>query len=264
VKSAESIGTMSDEDRGHASQRGTPSRFRRNAAINLGVVVAFALAYFLWPGFGAGTRHVIALLGRGDVERLRAYLLSFGAWAPALSTAVMLLQAIVAPLPAFVVAMVNGLLFGAFWGSLLTWSTAVVGSVVCFYIARGLGRPAAERFGTKRAIRRVDDFFRRYGTASVLIARLIPLMSFSAVSYFAGLTSMSLRAYLAATAVGILPATVLFCVLGGQMTDWYRFGLYAVIGVVGLVLLGLLVRWLADERLRRKERANSPGQGGDR
>ena len=110
----------------------------------------------------------------------------------------------------------------------------------------------------------LSEFFRRYGTASVLIARLIPLMSFSAVSYFAGLTSMSLRAYLIATAIGILPATVLFCVLGGQMTHWYRFGLCAVIGVVGLVLLGLLVRRLADERLRRKEKANSPGRAGDR
>lgn len=43
-----------------------------------------------------------ALLGRRDVSGLRDYILSIGLWAPVVSALLMVLQALVAPLPAFV------------------------------------------------------------------------------------------------------------------------------------------------------------------
>ncbi len=58
-----------------------------------------------------------ALLGRGDVSGLRDYILSFGLWAPVISALLMVLQALVAPLPAFVLTFANGLAFGTFWGA---------------------------------------------------------------------------------------------------------------------------------------------------
>ena len=68
--------------------------------------------------------------------------------------------------------------------------TYMVGAALCFWIARVVGREAVEKLAGKNGIRQMEEFFQRHGTQSVLIARLLPFVSFDWVSYFAGLTSM--------------------------------------------------------------------------
>jgi uncharacterized membrane protein YdjX (TVP38/TMEM64 family) len=82
-----------------------------------------------------------------------------------------------------VVTFTNGLLFGWVWGALLSWSSAMVGAALCFWTARALGRPMVERLvGGTRALETSDLFVARHGTRSVLIARLLPFVSFDVVS----------------------------------------------------------------------------------
>ena len=183
---------------GKESVQPDTSRFHLwlNLSVLVVLVLAFTLAYYLWPAFGSGVRYVTIALVHGDIEGFKNYLLSFGVWAPIIAGLVMIFQAVVAPLPAFIPALVNGLLFGVLWGTLLTWSTSLIGASICFYIARSLGRPAVERMVSRRAMGTVDRFFERHGNNSVLIARLIPLLSFSAISYVSGVTSISFRGYL--------------------------------------------------------------------
>jgi uncharacterized membrane protein YdjX (TVP38/TMEM64 family) len=238
----------------------TRFHFWLNLSILAGLALALVLLYYLWPDFGWGVRHITSEIVHGDLEGLKVYLLSFGAWAPVIAGLVMVFQAVVAPLPAFVPALANGLLFGAFWGTLLTWSTSLVGGLICFYIARSLGRPAVEKLVSRRAMNSVDRFFKRYGNNSVLIARLIPLFSFSAISYVSGVTSISFWGYFWATAVGILPGTIVFCVLGNNMTDLVRFIWYAVTGVAALLVLGFSVRRAFNKRLENRAR-RGPLQG---
>lgn len=232
--------------------------FWLNISVLSGACLAFALAYFFWPEFGSGVRYVTTVMTHGDLEGLKTYLLSFGSWAPIIAGLVMILQAIVAPLPAFVPALANGLLFGAVWGTILTWSTAIIGSLICFYIARTLGRPAVEKLVSRRAMKSVDTFFARHGNSAVLIARFIPFLSFSAISYTAGVTSISLWGYLWTTAVGILPGTIVFCVLGQNMTDMVKFIWYAVAGVAALIVLGLAVKAAADKRISDRDKHTVP------
>ena len=225
---------------------------RLNLAVTAGLAAAFVLAYFFWPAFGSGINYVSTLLLHGDIEGLKSYLLSFGTWAPVIAGLVMILQAVVAPLPAFVPALANGLLFGALWGTLLTWSTAIIGALICFYMARSLGRPVVERLVSRKAMDSVDRFFAQYGNNSILIARLIPLLSFSAISYAAGVTSISLRGYFWATAIGILPGTIVFCVLGQNMTDMVKFIWYAVAGIAVLIVLGMTLKQVLNRRMAKR------------
>ena len=61
----------------------------------------------------------------------------------------MITQAVVAPLPANVISASNGFLFGAFWGTLLSWATTLVGASLCYYISKTFGRPLAMRFADR-------------------------------------------------------------------------------------------------------------------
>jgi uncharacterized membrane protein YczE len=99
-------------------------------ALGLVVLSAFGLAYLLLEGFQSEVDRAVAILGRGDVAGLRDYILSFGAWAPVVSALLMVLQALVAPLPAFVLTFANGLAFGTFLGGMLSLVSASLAAAV--------------------------------------------------------------------------------------------------------------------------------------
>jgi uncharacterized membrane protein YdjX (TVP38/TMEM64 family) len=204
---------------------------------------AALLAYGLLPGLRAEVHTALLLAARADIAPLREYLLGFGWWAPVISTVLQILTSVIAPLPSFVLAFVNAMLFGLWWGALLTWTTALLAAAICFAMARVLGRPVVERFVPRGALESTDRFFLRHGVLAVLVARLIPFVNPDVLSYAAGLTNMRWRLFMLSIAVGSLPSTLLYSYLGSR-------GVTAVGWLlIPLVVLGLLT--LAGALLRR-------------
>ena len=118
-----------------------------------------------------------------------------------------------------------------------------------------VGRPPIERLVGGRALRATDRFFERYGSRSILLARLIPIVSFDIVSYAAGLTPVGFWKFMIATGIGQLPATVIYSILGDSL------GQAATIlwGIAGVAIL-LLIAWMAKlifERRVMGERARA-------
>ena len=109
-----------------------------------------------------------------SLETAREYIASYGALAPIVSAILMIFQSVIAPLPAFLITFANGLLFGVWWGAALSWSSAMIGAALCFFIARALGRPVIVKLLSETAVKTSDQFFQRYGKHAVLIARLVP------------------------------------------------------------------------------------------
>lgn len=214
-----------------------------------GVMAALALLYLLSPAFRGAVQRALALLSGADVEAMRDYLLSFGAWAPVISACLMVLQALVLPVPSFVLTLANGLLFGTVWGALLSWSSAMVAAVLCYYISRLFGRPLVVKLVGERPLDLTDRFFQRYGKHAVLIARLIPGISFDVVSYAAGLSSIGLWGFVLATGIGQMPGTIVFSFLGETVPQAARVGLWILVGVMALVTLGLALRSRLEEGL---------------
>lgn len=222
---------------------------RQQAALVLALGTGLALLYYFSAGFRAGMELGVSILARGDVAGLRDYLLSFGIWAPVVSGALMVLQSIAAPLPAFVITFANGMLFGALWGALLSWSSAMAGAAVCYFIARALGRPVIERIVGARSLRMVDGFFDRHGRYAVLIARLVPIISFDLISYAAGVTSIGFVEFMVATGIGQLPATIVYSLLGESLAKTADFGLLAFGSVAALLVLAFAVKTALERRM---------------
>ena len=169
-------------------------QFIKSTYIKIAIIIALACLFYIKP-----VKEMIFMLSMINVEAIKGYILSFGVWAPVISFILMILQSIVAPLPAFIITFANAGLFGWVNGALLSWSSAMVGAVLCFFIARLLGRDAVEKLTNKFALKSIDDFFEKHGKYAILIARLLPFISFDIVSYAAGLTSMSFWSFFIAT-----------------------------------------------------------------
>lgn len=66
------------------------------------------------------------------------YIRSFGAYAMVFSFFLMVFSSVAAPLPAFLITLSNAAIFGWWQGAILSWSSAMAGAALCFFISRGL------------------------------------------------------------------------------------------------------------------------------
>lgn len=185
------------------------------ALIILGVLLGL---YFFVPSIKAKTNEAFSTISKLDTDVVVAYLRSYGKQAAVVSFILMVLQSIAAPIPAFLITLSNAAIFGWVKGAMLSWSSAMAGAALCFFLARALGRDAVERLTSKGAMESVDVFFERYGKYAILICRLLPFVSFDFVSYGAGLTNMGFWPFFIATGIGQLPATIVYSYVGGTLT----------------------------------------------
>lgn len=200
-----------------------------------GALLAVGLAYAMFPGFRAISYRVLMPLASGDVRVLKDFILSFGWWAPVISFLLMILQTLIAPLPAFILTIANAMAFGFFYGFLLTYISAMAAALIAFFITRSLGRPFVERWLQGRSL---DASFERYGAWGVLALRLIPVVSFDFVSFAAGLTAMRARHFALATIVGMFPASVAYSLLGNSIDSAGRWSLIGGTILLVVLLLG--------------------------
>lgn len=184
-----------------------------------------------------------------DMEGLKEYILSFGIWGPVVSFLLMILQSVAAPLPAFVITFANAALFGWVYGAILSWSSAMAGAAICFYLAKFLGRNTVENLTSKFALDEVDKFFVKYGKHTILIARLLPFMSFDLVSYAAGLTSMSFASFFIATGIGQLPATIVYSYVGDMLTGGAKLMMTGLLTLFALSILIYVIKKIWDEKI---------------
>jgi uncharacterized membrane protein YdjX (TVP38/TMEM64 family) len=217
------------------------------------VAALFGLLYLLSGGFRSEVNRALGLLGRGDIAGLRDYILSFGLLAPIASCFLMVLQALVAPVPSFLITFANGLAFGVFWGWMLSLFGHVLAAAVCFWISRSLGRVPVEVLVGKTGLQSADRWFARWGMYAVFVGRLVPGVAFDVISYAAGLTRMRFRNFILATTLGIFPQTFLYSYLGRRAPEYVTLFLVTSALVVAGVVAVAVIRY---RRERRKPKRN--------
>lgn len=216
-------------------------------------LVAGALYLFV-PEVQSKVNQVVILFSSMSVESVTGYIRSFGVWAVVVSFLLMVFQSIAAPLPAFLITFSNAAVFGWWQGAILSWTSSMVGAVMCFYIARIAGRDAVEKLTSKFAIGSIDEYFERYGKHTILICRLLPFVSFDYVSYAAGLTSMGLVPFIIATGLGQLPATIVYSYVGGMLTGSAQIVVTALLIIFALFAgVALFKKIYTDKKAKKVE-----------
>lgn len=209
-------------------------------------------AYFAIPSFHDGLNTAFATISNLDTKAVIAYLRSYGKFAAIVSFILMVLQSIVAPIPAFLITLSNAAIFGWVKGAMLSWSSAMAGAALCFFIARALGRDVVEKLTNKGAMESIDVFFERYGKYAILICRLLPFVSFDFVSYGAGLTNMGFWSFFIATGIGQLPATIVYSYVGGTLTGGAQKLFIGLLILFALSIAIGIVKKVYDDKYKSK------------
>jgi uncharacterized membrane protein YdjX (TVP38/TMEM64 family) len=218
---------------------------RQSLLIVLGITAAVAACVAL----GFGLRSVEQAVARLDlsVEGIERIAEAWGAWAPVASIALMILHSFV-PFPAELIAIANGMLFGPVWGTLVTWIGAMLGAALAFALARRYGRPLLNRLLARRARTEAEALHACCDARTLLLAHLVPVISFNLINYAAGVLGVGWWRFLWTTSLGILPITVASVALGDQLTGPMWDVWLAASGL--LLALYLAWRWYGARRLR--------------
>ncbi len=116
----------------------------------------------------------------------------------------------------------GGLLFGWFFGGVLSWIASTMGAVLAFLAARSAISPeksdaAAGRFSSFKA------GFERDAFSYIIMLRLLPL-PFFVVNLAAGAFHVRTRTFALASAIGLLPPSFLFSIIGAAAADVLKKG----------------------------------------
>lgn len=199
---------------------------------------------------------VLVLVARSPAEIQRAADAA-GGWAPVAFVA-LCAGLTVAFFPFPLVAAAGGVLFGTIEGTLLSIFGGSLGAVLAFLIARYAASDAVQALVPDRLGPLLDAIERR-GFVAVLYARIFPGVPRDVANYAFGLTRVGLRAFTAATVIGIAPRAFAYTALGGQLGSFDSTeSIGAIATLVGMGALGLL---LARRDLRRHRRDSRPTAG---
>lgn len=158
------------------------------------------------------------------------------------------------PFPAELVAIANGMVYGSFWGTVITWVGAMLGAFLAFGLARRYGRPLVGGILSRKNAQRLDDWVAQHGTGALFVSRFIPVISFNLINYAAGLLRVSWLTFAWTTGVGILPMTVLMVVMGEQLHS-----LPLLVWV--LILCGGMILWFLFQRFAEIPKGDEESHG---
>lgn len=219
------------------------NKIKKSTIIKIAILVIVVLVFIFVKPLNQGLKNMVAAFK--NLESVKEYIRSFGAWAVVISITMMILQSIAAPIPAFLITFANAAIWGWWKGAILSWSGAMLGAAVCFGISRFYGRKVAEKFASKMALDEVEIFFEKYGKNTIFVARLLPFVPFDPISYAAGLTPMTFWGFFLATGLGQLPATIVYSYAAAKSSNPSTFvsGLLILFGISALVYTVRLI-WM--------------------
>lgn len=186
---------------------------KRRIAAGLAVLALLALAYW-----GASEANLVPELN--DPAKLRAQVDSWGFWGPLVVILLMSAAIVFSPVPSGPIAVVAGAAYGPFVGTTLVVAGAVLGAVIAFWIARCVGYETLRCWpAARRMLEKLDDGRSQTSLmVIVFLSRLVPFVSFDAVSYVAGLTPITFWRFGLATFAGVVPVSFALAFFGDQIT----------------------------------------------
>jgi uncharacterized membrane protein YdjX (TVP38/TMEM64 family) len=197
---------------------------------------------------------------REGIGNLLAWIRTIGPAAPVIFVLVYILACVLL-LPGSLITLGAGFLFGVAKGFVVVSVGSVAGATAAFLIGRTAARQwIGDRVKGRPKFEAVDEAVGQRGFYIVLLTRLSPLFPFTLLNYFYGITAVTLRDYVLASWIGMVPGTLMYVYLGsiaksltellaGQSTAGRGTTILFWLGLVATVAVAILVTRVARRAL---------------
>ncbi len=213
----------------------------------ISLIILVFIAFFIFLG-----KPLISLVS--NPQGFRDWIDKFGFWGRLIFIAMVVLQVIIAIIPGEPFEIAAGYAFGMIEGTILSLIGIVIGSVIIFIAVRKFGVKLVELFFSREKINSLK-FLNTSKKATLLcfIIMFIPGTPKDLLSYFAGLTKITLPSWIFISAVARIPS-VLTSTVGGSLLgeQKYLFAILAfavtlILSGVGLIIYNKITKDRKDE-----------------
>lgn len=170
-------------------------------------------------------------------------------------------------LPGAILTLGAGAVFGVVKGAPVAWLGATLGSAAAFLVGRYFAREwVARQIAGDDRFRAIDEAVAVEGWKIVGLMRLSPVFPFNLLNYLFGITRVSFRDYALASAIGMIPGTLMYVYLGSVAGDlatlgaggrtrttaeWVLYGVGLVATVAVTVSVTRIARRALDARIAK-------------
>ena len=216
--------------------------------ISLSFIAILIALYFVIPSFQNFINQAFDVIISNDEERISKWIGRLKLWGPVVLVLIMVVQMFLFVVPNVFVMMVAIIIYGPFWGGVISFLGVFASSSTGYMIGRYLGPVTVHKLMSDKALQKTSEFIKHYGVTAIAITRISSLSNDS-LSIAAGLLKMNYRKYILATLAGITPLIVLLAIYGknGKI-------LKSLIWIAAISLVFLIVYIIKEERKRKKSK----------
>lgn len=187
-----------------------------------------------------------------DTDTIRLKLESYGALAPIIYVLIQMLQVILVVIPADILTVTAGYVFGAPLAVILSLSGLLLGSMSAFYMARFFGRNFVKSVVKKEKLDKINSILNSSkGTVALFIICMIPLVPKDLLMYVAGITPIKERRLFPVYLMSRIPGVIIGASIGANTHDRDWKGI--MMSVIGLVLL-VIGTYLLNKHYKTKRK----------
>ena len=205
------------------------------------IVALFVVVHIIAPEF---LPEIFALLSRGDIVETAEYIKSYGSMAVAFSFLLTLFVNALGFPPAIIFSTANTLIFGIFWGIVISVAAETVGVTISFLLFRFFFRDLAKKTIAKsKFLSSIDKYSSKKGFVVMLIARMVPYLPSGLLNAVGALSSLSLLDYFLASLIGKFPSTGIEAIIGHDAITQQEDPTRIIVTVIFAIVLIVGALW---------------------
>lgn len=220
--------------------------------ISIGLLICLVAAYFIFPPYKEFMDTAWSTLTSGDRDQIEKWVGQFGYWGPVFIILIMVLQMFLFVLPSWGLMVVSVLAYGPFWGAVLSVVSVAIASTIGYFIGTYFSDLFIQKLIGQKTEKKLRMYLEDYGSKAVFLFRLAPMLSNDAISFVAGVGSMSYAKFIIATLAGIVPLATLIAIFGESVDKLERFLIWG--SGISLVLFFIYIIW--DKKKQKKMKGN--------
>lgn len=208
---------------------------KRKTVIKIVVICILAIQlYFL-------IKYRTTLLGINK-ECLETFIRSQGTLSKFIFIVVFALKPLIIFIPAMLMTIVGGSLFGPLQGLLLSLVGFFLSGTLAFFLARFLGESFVDKIVKGKSMK-MDKTINKNGIFIIALIRFVPVFHYDIVSYTLGLTKVKYKDYIIGSILGVIIETAAYAYLGENIFNPHSPEFILSIAII--VVLGVLGWFLA-------------------
>lgn len=176
------------------------------------VVIGIIIALFFIFKSGNGIKQF------RDLDCLILFIKRRGKYAVLAFLLIFALKPLVMVIPSTIMSITAGILFGPFYGFMMSLTGFFISGTFAFALSRFLGKDFVNKI-LKGKVVTLNKNLNKNGFKVLLLLRLPPVLPYDPVSYACGLSEMKYFDFITASVIGVMPETFCYSVIGENFRD---------------------------------------------